>query len=100
IVRAPMTTSCSIVAVWFAASVTVRVTYFVAATWKVKSSVCPVPSGQVPPDGGSSAQGYVHGVAWHVDALASKWTAWPVTGLAGEELNAAVGGAGAALVAV
>jgi hypothetical protein len=83
-------TLCSTVAVWPVASVTVRVTYFVPAPWKLKSIVCPLPRGQLPPDGGSSAHEYVQGADAHAELLPSKWTDWPVTGLAGDELNAAV----------
>ena len=46
----------------------------VAAWTNVKSMLWPDPSGQVPPDGGSSAQLYEHGVEAQVDAEPSKCT--------------------------
>ena len=92
---APTTTSRFMFAARLPASVTVSVTYLVPPPWKVKSSVWPVPSGQLPPEGGLSAQVYEHGAFEQLEPLASKCTTWPVTGLLGENVNAADGGAAA-----
>src|SRR3954462_10198529 len=73
-------TSCSTVALPPAASVTVRRTYLVPTTLKVKSIVLPVPSGYcVPPGppGPSSSQVYVQGAAAHTEAVPSKWVGLP-----------------------
>jgi hypothetical protein len=61
--------------------------------WNVKAIVWPVPSGQVPPLGGSSAHEYVHGAAAQVEADASNCTVEPGTGADGESVNDAVGAA-------
>ena len=75
---------------------TVRVTYFVPAPWKVKLSFWPVPSAHDPPLGGSSAQENEHGAAAQLDVVASSVTAWPVTGEPGLNVNDAVGAFAAA----
>src|SRR5207245_2763777 len=64
--------------------------------WNVKSRVWPVPSGETSPDAGIAAHVYVHGKESHDDALASKCTVSPVTGSAGEYVNAAVSGSATA----
>jgi hypothetical protein len=100
LLAAVTTTSCSTVAVRPAASVIVSVTYLVPTTLNVKLILCPDPSAQLPPDGGSSAHEYVQGAYEHDDADPSNDTDWPVTGAPGEYVNPAVGACGAATMAV
>ncbi|TMD62935.1 MAG: hypothetical protein E6I84_16465 [Chloroflexi bacterium] len=75
------TTSCSRLELCPSASVTVKRTYLVPGSTKVRLIVAPLPRFD---RSASSIQLYVHGIATQTVVLPSKETGWPVTGFVGE----------------
>src|SRR3954454_10945366 len=84
-------TSCAALDTSPSTSVTFRTTCLLPASWKVNFSGLPSPSGNEPPEAGSSDQTNFAGPSPTSVFEASKVTSWPMLGATGMKTNDATG---------